>query len=433
VVQDVALHTDTVLFRCARWYAASTRRSYQAPLPEGYADQGHDGPGLKALALQLYYQGQMSEPKILEVLQSVGIVISAAHLATLLLDQPVFAAEYEEIARAGLASSPYQHLDETSTRVDGVEEHCHILCGPLYTLYRTTPRKDRLAVLDVLRLGAPRAYQVNRYAWAFLVEHGLPAAVLTALRLLPQGVDLDAATFGALLDEHVPRLGPQQRVHVLDAAAIGAYRAQQDVPVVEILVCDDAPQFKGVTAEVALCWVHAGRHFKKLTPIFAVHRTLVETFLADFWAYYHDLQAYRAAPTAAEKARLDAAFDTLFARRTGYWHLDERIAKTAAKKEALLCVLDHPDVPLHNNPAELGARHRVRKRDVSFGPRSQAGLTAWDIFGTLTQTAAKLGVNIAHYLHDRLSGAYRMPSLAALVTQRAAEAHSGFTVALAAA
>jgi len=27
VVQDVALHTDTVLFRCARWYAASTRRS----------------------------------------------------------------------------------------------------------------------------------------------------------------------------------------------------------------------------------------------------------------------------------------------------------------------------------------------------------------------------------------------------------------------
>jgi len=26
-VQDVALHTDTVLFRCARWDAASTRRS----------------------------------------------------------------------------------------------------------------------------------------------------------------------------------------------------------------------------------------------------------------------------------------------------------------------------------------------------------------------------------------------------------------------
>ncbi len=274
VVQDVALHTDTVLFRCARWYAASTGRSYQAPLPEGYAGQGHYGPGLKALALQLYYQGQMSEPKILEVLHSVGIQISAAHLATLLIDQPVFAAEYAWIARAGLASSPYQHLDETSTRVDGVEEHCHILCGPLYTAYRTTPRKDRQAVIDVLRLGAPRAYQLNRHAWAFLAEHGLPAAVLSALRLLPQGVDLDAGRFGALLDAHIPRLGPQQRQQVLDAAAIGAYRVEHDVPFVEILVCDDAPQFKGVTAEVALCWVHAGRHFKRLAPLFAHHRAL---------------------------------------------------------------------------------------------------------------------------------------------------------------
>ncbi len=431
VVQDVVLRPDTVLFRCARWYAASTGRSYQAPLPEGYQEQGHYGPGLKALALQLYYQGQMSEPKILEVLRSVGIVLSAATLATLLITQPLFAAEYEDIARAGLASSPYQHVDDTSTRVNGEEEHCHILCNSLYTAYRTTPRKDRQSVLDVLRLGAPRAYQLNRYAWAFLAAHGLPVAILTALGRLPQGVDLDADTFGALLEEHVPRVGLQQRQQVLDAAAIGSYRMQQDVPVVEILVCDDAPQFKGVTAEVALCWVHAGRHFKKLTPLFAHHRALVEQFLADFWAYYQELQAYRAVPTAAERARLDAAFDALFARRTGYWHLDERIAKTATKKEALLCVLDHPAVPLHNNPAELGARQRVRKRDVSFGPRSRAGVTAWDIFGTLTQTAAKLGVNVAHYLHDRLSGANRMPSLADLITQRAAEAHA--TVALTAA
>jgi len=433
VVQDVVVRTDTVLFRCARWYAASTGRSYQAPLPDGYAEREHFGPGLKALALQLYYQGQMSEPKILGVLRSVGIQLSVAHLATLLIQQPVFAAEYADIARAGLASSPAQHIDDTSTRVNGVGEHCHILCGPLYTLYRTTPRKDRQAVLDVLRLGAPRVYQLNRYAWAFLAEHGLSGAVVTALGRLPQGVDLDADIFGALLDEHIPRLGVQQRQHILDAAAIGAYRVQQDVPVVEILVCDDAPQFKGVTADLALCWVHAGRHFKKLIPIFAAHRALVEAFLADFWAYYHDLQAYRAAPTAGERARLDAAFDTLFARQTGYWHLDERIATTAAKKEALLCVLDHPDVPLHNNPAELGARHRVRKRDVSFGPRSQAGVTAWDIFGTITQTAAKLGVNVAHYLHDRLSGAYQMPSLATLITQRAAEALAGSTAALAAA
>ncbi len=418
IVQDVVLHTDTVRFRCARWYAPSTRRSYQAPLPEGYAGGGHYGPGLKALVLQLAYQGQMSGPKIREVLGSVGVVLSPATMTTLLHAPPVFAAEYEEIARAGLASSTYQHLDETSTRVDGVEEHCHILCAPLYTLYHTTPRKDRQAVLDVLRRGAPRTYRLNAFAWAFLAAHGLPAALVRVLHTFPQKVDFDASTFEALLDAHLPRLGPQQCTQILDAAAIGAYRVQTAVPVVDILSCDDAAQFKGLTAEIALCWVHAGRHFKKLAPYYLHHRALVDTFLADFWAYYRDLHAYRAQPCLRERLRLEAAFDTLVARQTGYWHLDERIAKTATKRDALLCVLRDPAVPLHNNPAEVGARHRVRKRDVSVGPRSRAGLAAWDIFGTLTQTATKLGVNIAHYLYDRLSGAGRLPSLAALIAQR---------------
>jgi hypothetical protein len=31
----------------------------------------------------------------------------------------------------------------------------------------------------------------------------------------------------------------------------------------------------------------------------------------------------------------------------------------------------------------LGVRRRVRKRDVSFGPRTEAGRQAWDTFQTL--------------------------------------------------
>ena len=40
-------------------------------------------------------------------------------------------------------------------------------------------------------------------------------------------------------------------------------------------------------------------------------------------------------------------------------------------------VLKHPEIPLHNNPAELGARRRVRKRVVSYGPRSEQGAKAF--------------------------------------------------------
>ena len=79
---------------------------------------------------------------------------------------------------------------------------------------------------------------------------------------------------------------------------------------------------------------------------------------------------------------MSAAFEKLVASKTGYDALDERIGKTADKREQLLAVLELPDLPLHNNDMELGARRRVRKRDVSFGPQSRAGARAWDTFQT---------------------------------------------------
>ena len=104
---------------------------------------------------------------------------------------------------------------------------------------------------------------------------------------------------------------------------------------------------------------------------------------------------------------------------TGYDALDQRIVKTKADKEHLLMVLKHPEIPLHNNPAELGARRRVRKRVVSYGPRSEQGAKAWDTLQTLFGTAKKLGVNAFQYICDRISGARQMPALADLIQQRA--------------
>ena len=114
-------------------------------------------------------------------------------------------------------------------------------------------------------------------------------------------------------------------------------------------------------------------------------------------------------------------FDKLFATCTGFDALDARIAKTKAKKESLLMVLKHPEIPLHNNPVELEARQRVRKRDVSFGPRTQDGITAWDTFMSLAATAKKLGISFYQYIHDRVSKANEIPSLASLIEARATD------------
>ncbi len=157
----------------------------------------------------------------------------------------------------------------------------------------------------------------------------------------------------------------------------------------------------------------------------ALHQQQVEAFLKDFWGYYHELRRYQEQPTAEVRRRLEAGFDTLFARRTGYWALDERIALTRAKKTQLLMVLEHPEIPLHNNAAELGARQRVRKRDVSFGPRTVEGVAAWDTFMSLAATTKKLGVSFYHYIHDRISGLHQVPSLADIIDAHARDLNLG--------
>jgi hypothetical protein len=418
VVQDVLFRTDNVLFHKEKFYSPSQHQTYLASLPQGYC--GQFGPGLKSLALVLYFGAQMSEPKVAELLRGVGIQISAGQVSNLLIkDQAAFHGEKAALYQAGLASSPWQHLDDTSTRVNGQNGYCHIVCNPLYTAYFTTAAKDRRTILDVLTNHRPRRFLVNAEALGFMETCGLSAVRRQQVEQLPSGTLMDEATMQALLETHLPGLGPQQRKWILDATAVAAYHAAVECPVVRLLVCDDAPQFTLVTEALALCWVHEGRHYKKLMPYLPRHRALVEDFVQRFWTYYDQLLAYRERPTPEEAARLAGEFETFFSTVTGYDALDERIAKTRTKKGCLLMVLTHPEIPLHNNPAELGARARVRKRDVSFGPRTREGATAWDTFMTLAETATKLGVSFYHYIQDRVSGTYQMPALADLIAERA--------------
>ena len=307
----------------------------------------------------------------------------------------------------------------------GQNQHCHVVGNPLYTSYLTTPAKDRQSVIDVLRNGQQRIFRINGEALRYLEAAGVSGITRQQLSHWPQDLDLDEATMYRLLREHLPNLGMQARKRILDVAAIAAYHAQGDWPVVRTLVCDGAPQFAWITEELSLCWVHEGRHYKKLCPYVAQHQKLLEDFLKEFWDFYRKLLAYRQGPTLKERLRLESEFDTLFSTETGYWALDERIALTRAKKASLLLVLTHPEIPLHNNAAELAARQRVRKRKISFGPRVADGARAWDTFMSLAETTRKLGVNFYRYIQDRISGAGQIPQLASIIEERAKDLNLG--------
>jgi len=418
VVQDILLKTDNVCFLKEKYYSPSLGRTYLAELPSGYA--GQFGPGIKALVLAFYHGGLMSEPKIVEFLENAGIQISKGTISNLLLKgHEGFHAEKEAVYEAGLASSSYQHIDDTSTRVNGQNQSCHVVCNPFYTAYFTKPGKDRLSVLDVLRQGRKRVYVLNAEALAYLDGMPFSEATRCTLEAWRSEVVMEEETFLHELYRRIPILNKQHRNAVLSAAAVAAYHAERGVSIVQTLVCDDAPQFKWLTRWLALCWVHEGRHYKKLEPVVPLHQTLLKEFLTRFWAYYDQLLAYRQRPTTVDAVRLEAEFDALFGTPSGYAELDKRMATTLAHKGSLLLVLKFPELPLHNNPAELGARGRVRKRDVSFGPRTEDGRQAWDTFMTLAATTKKLNVSFYEYVCDRILKKNTIPPLSELIQNAA--------------
>ncbi len=424
VVQDVVFQTDNVLFRKEKFYSPTEGKTYLAELPRGY--EGQFGPGIKSLIWVLYFASQVSEPKIVELLRSISISISEGEVSNLLIkEQEGLHREKDEIVQAGLASSPWHQTDDTGTRVNGRNEHCHTICNQLYTAYLTLPAKDRLSVIDALTNGREREYLINEEARAWLRQQHLSQKVMGQVEELKDSAALDEKSLEQELAQNLSQVGGQQRKWMRDAFRVAAYHEQQEVPVVKLLVCDHAPQFKGITEEIGLCWVHDGRHYKKLMPVVSPLAGLLKDFQKQYWDYYRELLRYKENPSQEEKQRLEKRFDELFSTSTGYDRLDERIAKTREKKAGLLAVLNHPEVPLHNNAAELAVRARVRKRGVSLGPRTTEGVKAWDTGMTLVETAKKLGVSFYHYIGDRISGAMEMLSLAEIIKEKAEQLRLG--------
>ncbi len=359
IIQNIVFETDTVRYRLERLHSESEGKFYEASLPEALQKQRY-GSELQAFVIMLYFELRVTEEKILNLLQSAGIVISAGQISNILIKKhlDLFAEERKQILRAGLETTSYQHIDDTGARVDGVNHYFSTLCNSFYSSFFTHRRKNHDTVTGLL----------------------------------------------SLLEEQTEGSNAKQK-------QLGDY--------VSILICDDAPQFHDQTEHRGLCWIHEERHFKKLRPFFETHQKLVDDFRSEIWDYYHQLEAYAAAPTKELKQELAADFDELFSRTTGYDELDRRIALTQQKKRELLLALDFPDVPLDNNVAERALREYVIKRKISTGTCTEDGTKAWEVFLSLLDTCRKNDVSFYDYLCDRISKSYEMPSLASIVSARA--------------
>jgi hypothetical protein len=415
VVQDIKISRHNIEFILEVYYSPSEGKRYVADLPLGYS--GKFGSNIKALIVSLYHDSNITQPSFSRFCETFGIFIGNGSISRLLTDNhEIFHEEKENIVDAGL-QGPYQQTDDTMGRVNGINHHVHILSNPLYTAYFTRKKKDRLTLLEIFCRGELK-YTFNPNSLQLMADMGLPQKWLSLLASKNIEGTLTRSEIDEVLIELFPNKKKQKtnRRYILEASALVYYHNSEHA--IKHLMCDDAAQFNYIAEHKSLCWIHEGRHYKKLMPIIPEHQKILEEFSDRFWDFYQELLEYTENPTPEIKIKLNTDFDILFSHKTGYEQLDKRISLTLNKKEALLLPLQFPFLPLHNNDAENAAQHQARLRDIHLQTRNAKGTKAKDTFATIVKTARKLNVNLFNYFYDRISGAFKMQSLADIILEK---------------
>ena len=417
LVQDVIVRAHVIRYRRERWLTPDGQ-TVIAPLPAGIA--GHGGADLRRYVLALYHQGQLTVPRLIAHLASLGLRISKRQVVRILTDQAPFVGEARAVLRAGLRTARWISVDDTGARHKAVNGVCTQIGDDRFTAFATTSSKSRLNFLELLRAGH-RDYVINAEALDYLRRRALPGHAIARLAAHPRKQFADEGAWRA----HLHRLGIDALRHSHDAVRLasegalwGSIKAHGLLPDTVIL-SDDAGQF--TVGQHALCWVHAERLVHELDPFTDADRSAQAHIRGLMWWFYRDLKAYCRSPTARRRAELKARFDRIFRRRTGFVMLDRLLARLHANKADLLMGLERPEVPLHTNGSENDIRSQVTRRKISAGTRSDAGRDCRDAFLSLMKTCRKLGLSFWDYLGDRFRafGAPAIPYLPDLVSARA--------------
>jgi hypothetical protein len=416
VIQDLVVQPVAIRFRRERWLAPDGR-TIVAPLPAGI--DGHFGPELRRFVLAQYHQGQVTVPRLVALLDAIGIEVSKRQVMRLLIDrQDRFLGEARDVLRAGLAGARWITVDDTGARHKARNGFCTQIGNDRFTWFGTTGSKSRLNFLDLLRAGHDD-YVINAEALAYMQGRSLAGPVIQLLA----GHDDKRFADRAAWQVHLDRLGitalavTPDPVHIATEGALwGSIRAHGLLPDT-VIVSDDAGQFQ--LGRHGLCWIHAERLVHKLDTFTEHDRAAQQSVRCLIWWFYNDLKAYCRDPTPHRKAALRARFDRIFKRRTGFATLDRLLARLHANKAELLMVLDRPEIPLHTNGSENDIRSQVTRRKISGGTRSDAGRDCRDAFLGLAKTCTKFRISFWDYLGARLAvpGIPPVPLFPELVSQ----------------
>lgn len=424
IQQDVDLVRNNVLYKVAVYYSPSLRKTFRGKLPEAYV--GEFGLGIRSITQLLHQFCDTTQGRLEALYKSLGVSISSGTISNIVLSGKEWVlSEQRAILKSGIASSSFTQADSTKSVERGVRKATQIICGEYFSVFYTMDSKSRLDVIRAL-LGKPEDLTVsyNETTIALLDKFKVSVADKATLEaLFPIGQEMSLKAFEELLKQKAPKLNAKKNIstRIKESLVLGYYHHQQDFPIVNWLLSDDAPEYRKIASERhSLCWIHDNRFYKKLVPRIDSHRVILEEIQQSYWVFYAQLLDYKeltAAEQRLQKKVLLKEFERIFSQKTDYFQVNTCLERTYKNKAKLLAVLDNPALPLHNNAAELEARRIVRKRDISLHTWSADGTKVRDAFMSIIQTAQKLNVYPLQYIKDRISQLYEMTPLDVLVAR----------------
>lgn len=417
VVQELEVNKVTTLYRRAK-YELPDGTIVTAPRPENL--KGEFGTTLRCYVLYQYFQNNVTENLIHKELREFGISISAGQISRILTEgHEEFHREKESLLEAAREVSTHFNTDDTTARHQGRNGHTLHIGNEFFASFSTTESKSRINFLEVLR--APHEeYVIGADTLFYLEYYKFPQKHLTRLAELV-GSEGRIWTSRKKFLADLKRWGFTDPEHVssITEAALWGCVMYHDLYLNISLVSDDAAQFKLLWIEHGLCWLHAERHVARLVPLTDSQRQAYEKACDDIWRFYQRLRKYCQSPSERKRRILERDFDALFQQETGWEELNRALLKIYSKRTELLLVLEHPELPLHNNLSENDIRQFAKFRKISGSTRSDAGRRCRDTFLSLKTTCRKLSVSFWRYLQDRICRTQQVPQLADLIRQAA--------------
>jgi Transposase IS66 family len=410
VEQHIIFKRENTEYMVEIFYSPSEKKTYRGKMPDSY--NGGFSNDLRAFSILAHHTLDIPRNKLLALYSSIGIEMSDGSLNNILqANSQKWIDEKSDLLKEGLlGSGGVAQTDITGARVKGQNHYSHIICGENFTVYSTLAGKSRLDVMNAFQ-GEPEygiSYQYNSHTLRLLDHYNISRRDKQALsEIYTDGQIVLEAAFVNTIKETIPELFAKKNMfkRVCDAFALAYF---YELGILKILVSDDAKEYELIAALRMLCWIHDGRHYKKLNPNFDCHQKTLTNFLERYWDYYHRLLAYTKNSLPELMAVLEKEFDELFTPTTDYTDLNNEIKRTLNNKEKLLTVLQYPTLPLHNNRSELAARKQVRKRDISLHTMTPLGTKLQDAFMSISQTCIQLNVDVWEYIRNRFNNTDKM-------------------------